>query len=335
MDPKIKELAPIIWAEIEKAQKILLHCHPNPDQDSFGSTLAAKAVLELAGKEVTLIKGDSEIPNFVQFLPGAETVVAKNIFEVDLTAFDLFLILDSSSWERVTTLGPVSLPPNLQTVVIDHHASNESFGHINLILTSYPATGQIMFDLFKEWPVQISEAAALCLMAAISSDTGGFKYRHTTAHTFKIAAELAAIAPTFDQLLARIDGSKTVKSAQFIGYVLANMEVLFGGQVVIGAIDSETIKRMGLTKQDTRNTGIASMLRDLEGVKMSFFIIEDEPGMTGISARSTDGEKYNVAELLKNHFNGGGHKVAAGTTVAKSLPEVKAELIQALMAMLQ
>jgi len=57
-----------IWNEIEKAKNILLHCHPSPDPDSYGSALAMLHFLEGQSKSATLIKGDSPVPDFAQFL---------------------------------------------------------------------------------------------------------------------------------------------------------------------------------------------------------------------------------------------------------------------------
>lgn len=36
MSDKVKQLAPVIWSEIQKANKILLCCHRSPDGDSVG-----------------------------------------------------------------------------------------------------------------------------------------------------------------------------------------------------------------------------------------------------------------------------------------------------------
>ena len=66
MSDQIKKLAPVIWSEIQKANKILLHCHPNPDRDSVGGVLAMKHALISLGKKVTIIWGDSTPPSIFQ-----------------------------------------------------------------------------------------------------------------------------------------------------------------------------------------------------------------------------------------------------------------------------
>ncbi len=334
MDPKIKTLAPQIWAAVEKADNILLHCHYNPDQDSIGSALAMMDALEGMGKKVTVIKGDSDLPNFTKYFPGSEKIVLKNYFKLDLAQFDLFIILDSADSKRISVVQEVVFPSNLKTVVIDHHSSNLGFGDINLVVTNYPATAQILFDLFTEWKITITPAIAQCLLVAIHSDTGGFKYRNTSSHTFAVAAELAKIAPDFDQLLLSIYGSKSLATVKFIGYILDTMEVYFAGKVTIGSMDYETTQRLSLTRSDTHNSGVNMMLKEIDGVVMSFLLIENQAGKTGISSRSSNGNKYNVMELMKK-FGGGGHTVAAGATVDKPLAEVKQELLNYLTGVVQ
>src|SRR3989344_9571766 len=96
---EVKKAAPLIFNEIKKANSILLHCHPSPDPDSVGSVLAMKFALESLGKKVTVIQGDSEIPQAFMHFPGAGDIVQKSFDEMDLKEFDLFIILDSGSPE--------------------------------------------------------------------------------------------------------------------------------------------------------------------------------------------------------------------------------------------
>lgn len=333
MSEKIRQLAPQIWDEIEKAKSILLHCHYNPDCDSIGSVLATMQVLEVAGKKVTVIKGDSDLPKFAKYLPGNEKIVAKNYFEIDLSEFDLFLALDSASLDRISRAGEIIFPDNLMTVNIDHHATNAKYANINLVEDSYPATAQIMFDLFIEWGLNISPAAATCLLAGLSADTGGYKYRGTSVYTFAVASKLAAIAPDFSKTITAIDGSRSLGVVRFIGHVVNNLEVLFDGRAIVGAIDYETITKICLNPSDTHQTGASNFLRDIDGVEVSLLLVEESASQTGISSRSKNGEKYDVSVLMQK-FGGGGHQMAAGATINKPLAEVKAELINALSAML-
>ncbi len=52
MTDLVKQMAPAIWSEIQKADRILMHCHPSPDADSLGSTLALYHSLKNLDKKV-------------------------------------------------------------------------------------------------------------------------------------------------------------------------------------------------------------------------------------------------------------------------------------------
>ena len=329
----IKEAAPLIWAEIEKAEKILLHCHPSPDQDSVGSSLAMKMALEGLGKQVTLMIGDSHIPKWTKFLPSSETIVDKNYFEIEIKDFDLFIILDGNGTNRVSQLGEIIFPTSLETIVIDHH-QGEGCGQINLITTDYPSTSSILVDLFKELKVNISVDMALCLMVGLHADTGGFKYPRTTANIFSIAAELADLAPHFTKVLNQIYSVNTVGSRRVMGHVLSTFELLVDGRLAVGAITQADFKKLGVDPEEVHNTGLPTMLRDIEGVEVGVILTEEQSGITKVSSRSADGEKYDVAAVLKE-FGGGGHKAAAGATIEGPLGEVKKDLIAALTRLLQ
>ena len=137
---QIIEKAPAILTAINKATKVLLHCHPSPDPDSVGSALAMKFALGQLGKTSVVISGDSPIPEAFKHFPGAEEIERKNFLEVNLSEFDLFIVLDSASLGMISRRGEIKFPESLDVVVIDHHRSNEGFGRINLIEPSSPAT---------------------------------------------------------------------------------------------------------------------------------------------------------------------------------------------------
>jgi len=80
---ELKEKVPLILAEINKAESVLLYCHPSPDPDSVCSALAMKLVLQQLGKKTAIIKGDSEIPEAFMHFPGAKEIIMKSYWEID------------------------------------------------------------------------------------------------------------------------------------------------------------------------------------------------------------------------------------------------------------
>jgi len=138
-----------ILEEIKKANRILLHCHPMPDPDSVCSALAMKFALESLGKQVTVIKGDSDIPEAFMHFPGAHDIVKKNFHEINQDDFDSFIVLDSASTVMISMKNTPVFPLSIKTISIDHHPTHTRFADINLVDDSSPATAFILFNLLN------------------------------------------------------------------------------------------------------------------------------------------------------------------------------------------
>src|SRR3989344_1220890 len=311
MHPKLKTLAPEIWQAIQQANNILLHLHPRPDQDSIGSVLAMGHVLAGLDKKFTVIKGDSPMPEEYSHLPGYDWIVNKNFFEIDLADFDLFLILDTGGVEQISRQGEITFPD-----------------HLNTILSDYPAVGQLLFDLFKEWGVILTPEIAINLLVAIQSDSGGFKYPRTSSETLAAAAELAKMSPNFPAIIAKCENVLTPGEISYLGLGLSKAESLFNNQAAISAISYEELKRAGIRENDVHQNQIANWFRQVREWKIGIALVESQPGQTWISLRSQDGEKYDVSKVALA-FGGGGHRAAAGATIKKPLAEAKAEVLRA------
>ncbi len=323
----IREKAPLILAEIQKAKSILLHCHPSPDPDSVGSALAMKFAVEQLGKRATVIKGDSDIPHAFMHFPGAKDIVMKNFLEVDASKFDLFLCLDTAAIDRISILGPVEFPASLTVVDIDHHPTNPGFGAINLIESSYPATAQILFDLFKEWGVDITSDIAANLFVGLYTDTGGLKFASVTTHTFRVAGELVEKCPGFSRIIADMENCNTVSDMHFKGLALAALEPVLDGSIGLSTVSLDELKEKKVIDESISAGLVSSALRTVGEFDVVGALIEAEPGMVRASFRSKDANKFDVS-LLAAAFGGGGHRAAAGTLIPMPLAEAKQKVVE-------
>ncbi len=326
MSDKVKRLAPQIWSEIEKANKILLHCHPNPDPDSVGGVLASKFALESLGKQVTAIWGDSLAPQFLKSLPGFKNIVAKNWTQIDPGKFDLFIIQDSSSPGMVSKMSDVVFPQTLSTVIIDHHLTNTGYAKLNLVDTSYVAVCQILFDLFKLWGIKLTPDISLCLFAGIYSDSGGFKYPLTTKETFLAAAELAEIGPDFPRIIFEIDNSLDPKAIEYMGLFFSSIEHYFDGKVAICSVTYQQLlgKRIPV---DTEVPELSSMIKSAIGNDIGVSLTEDEPNVVRVSMRRRD-DKYDLSKIAVATGSGGGHLAAAGATLKMPMDQAKKFILE-------
>jgi phosphoesterase RecJ-like protein len=325
MTQKIKDIAPEILKEIKKAKSILLHCHPSPDPDSVGSALATKFALEQLGKKITVIKGDSDIPKAFDF-PGVETIVSKNYFEVDLKNFDLFIIQDTGSLQMISTKAEIVFPEHLMTIVIDHHASNTGYAKLNCIDSTYPATGQLLFDLFTEMGINIDHDIALNLLMGIYTDTGGFKYGGDMVETLRIASVLAKKAPEFTKVINTMENSNRKESLIFEGTALSSFRTYCGGKLGIVSVSNDEILKNSFNDDDMFTGLIANKVKSIIGIEISAILVEKEPNLVKVSIRSRDALKYDISKLALA-LGGGGHKAAAGVKMKMTLSEAISKLV--------
>ena len=331
MNNEQKALAKKIKTYIDNSSSILLHCHPFPDSDSVGSVLAMKKYLEGKDKVVTAIIGDSKYPANLSTLQIEKEIQSKNFFDIDSKKYDLFLILDSSSKSQVSRLDEVSFPKGMRTVVIDHHKSNEGFGDIDLILSSYASTTQIIYELFKIWKVEISKDMALYLFLGLFADTGGFKYLNTTPKVLETAAELALINPNYHKLVFDLENSKEPIEIEMMALALASIQKYFNDKVVFTVIPFEKIKERGLEESSAIEGLVPDILRSVVGWEIVASLVEVEKGKTIVSLRTRDEKKYDMSKIASVvGKNGGGHPGAAGTTIMKDAQAATNELLKAI-----
>lgn len=316
-----------IWKEIDRSQKILLHLHPSPDGDSIGSSLALYHTLTKLGKTVTVIQGDSPVPLNLSHLPGADKIIPKNITQIDLSKFDLFIILDSSSINQITKFNNFKLPKKFKTIVIDHHQSNEKFGKINLIIPTSPATAQIIYDLINYRKIKITPQIAACLYVGIYTDSGGFRYFNPTYKTFNIASQLAKIYPKFPKLIFNIENSDSPDRLKFISLMLASIKTFYSDHVAIATLSYEQILSNHLSLNTIGGySEIGNMIKAVVGWDIAVTLVEIQPEVVKVSFRTRNSDLYDLSKTAVATKNGGGHKAAAGATLNVSLDKAQ-ELI--------
>lgn len=329
MTDKVRQMAPVIWEEIQKAKKVLLCCHTGPDGDSYGSVLAMTQVLKDLGKKVTNISGDDKKLQPFSDLPGFDEMLEKNYFEINASDFDLFLILDSASLHQISKMGEVKFPPSLRTVVIDQHPTNPGFGDVNLVDTSYPAVCQILYDLLNEWGLAISPKAALCLYIGMYTDTGGFKYAGTTAETLFAAAALAKINPDFPRAIFTMENSAKPEDLKYFSLALSSIEVYFSGQVAISSICFQDLQKNGLVRENVQSAELANFLKSVKGWNIGIALSEKTLNQVSVSLRTRNPEKFDVSKLGES-LGGGGLTAAAGAMIKKPFQEAKQILLDSI-----
>ncbi len=307
-----------IMTRLESREDTLVIAHVRPDVDALGSAFALKRLLAAMGSRVYCACGN-EIPARLRFLIEDAEEAQESTLVNDLPPDfhpTRILAVDTASPAQMGDL--YELYRGRIDLMIDHHARGERYadgwvdGHM-------AAAGEMIFDLSRAL-VHTGRLAAIpngvdrLLYAAISSDTGCFRYSNVTPQTHMRAAELIrAAAGAFDP--ADINHRLfEVKSAQLLlaeRLAFDRLHLLADGR--IGMVDFPfDIKQKHHLKEEHLET-LVDIPRGMEGVEVAVAIRQPaEAGVYRVSMRSACAT--DVAAVCAT-FGGGGHTRAAGCTI--------------------
>lgn len=304
---------------IEKAEKIVIFSHVNPDGDTLGSMLALHNVLrgEFSKDSVMVVAG--KVPDIYHFLPEIKNV--KRAAEIQNESFDTAIAIDIAAKDRMTD-GLKIFESAKTTMNIDHHKTNNGYGMVNFINADASSAGEVLFDILKELGIKISQNTAICLYTSILTDTGGFRFENTKAQTLRKAAELVDLGANPASISRFCYESKPKPMVMLQAYCLANAGFAMGEKIAYVTISNEDMRRFNAENDHTE--GIVEALRQINTTEVSFVAKEIDEQTTKVSLRSKTIDVSKVASV----FNGGGHTFAAGCTIKKPLIVAKNKLLE-------
>lgn len=313
--------------EAKKGHKFLVVSHVSPEGDAVGSLLAMALALRSLGKDVTAYLEDP-IPETFRFLPGASTVVHELNNDV---SFDATFAVDCGQKERLGR-GFMALSDPGRIVNIDHHATNDCFGSVNVVVPDASAAGELVYDFCKAANIEITPEIAENLYVAIHTDTGSFRYSSSTAEAFIKAGDLVRRGAEPWKIARLVYENLPERKYRLLALVLATLDVIDlegsgGRKIATLAVTEEMFKKAGAEKDMA--DGFVNYARGIEGVQVGILFREAGPRSYKVSMRSKG--EVDVAEVTKS-FGGGGHRNAAGCTLKGTLEEVKATIIKAIRA---
>lgn len=302
--------------------KIVILTHYNPDGDAIGSSLGLKHYLVAKGIAAEVVV-PNDFPKFLKWMPEAKKnvigeykrkVAADLIFEADV-----IFCLDFNAASRIGILGDWLSKAKGKKILIDHHQQPESFDFVYSD-TTIPATSQMIYHFIEamEDEALVNKDIADCLYTGIMTDTGGFRFRSTSATTHRIIANLIEHGADPAMITSNTWDTNTVSRLQLLALILGRIEMVNDGRVAILSLTRNELKEYGFQKGDTE--GFVNYGLSILGVKMSAFFMEDlYEDFIKISFRSKD--DVDVNQFSRKYFNGGGHINAAGGKSFESLAE--------------
>lgn len=293
--------------------KIVILTHYNPDGDAIGSTLGLKHYLKTKGIDAQVIT-PNDFPKFLKWMPEAKkTVIAeykRKLASDMIREADVIFCLDFNSPARIGLVGDWLTKARGKKILIDHHQQPEDFDYVYSD-TVIPATCQMVYHFIEAMEEEnlVNKEVAECLYTGIMTDTGGFRFRSTSATTHRIVANLIEKGADPAMITANTLDTNTVSRLHLLSLVLGRIKVVKDGKVAMLTLTRKELQEFGFQKGDTE--GFVNYGMSLMGVRMSAFFMEDlYEDFIKISFRSKD--DVDVNQFSRKYFGGGGHINAAG-----------------------
>ena len=205
-------------------------------------------------------------------------------------------------------------------VLIDHHEqpAEEHFDYgVSNILKS--STCEMVYDFIVQSPFadNLNLDMATCIYTGIMTDTGSFRFAVTSAATHKAVAHLKELGLNHSIIHENIYDNFLENRLRFIGNALLNrLEVLYEYNTAMMAIPRRDLLKYEIQTGDTE--GLVNYLLSIEGIKFGALLI-DRTEERKWSFRSKG--DFDVNEFARNHFEGGGHRNAAGGRSSQTIEE--------------
>lgn len=302
---------------IRARQRFLITSHSRPDGDSIGSQLAMAFALDALGKPSRIVNAD-RAPDHYYELPGLDRIEIAAEVPAGAVA-DAVIVMECGDLSRTGVRGF----EGRYVINIDHHAGNRMYGAVNWFDESAAACGEMVYDVIGALGVPMSPEIATHIYLAILTDTGSFHHSNITPRTFEICRQTVEAGVNPAAMARRIFDSNSFGKLKLIGALLDGMLLLDEGRLAVLYLDDRMLEACGCTNNDTEGLiNLPLTAREIQAVV--FFKITPD-GLVRVSMRS----KYDVdVRLVANTFGGGGHKNAAGFTVAGPLDQVRPVILE-------
>ncbi|MBQ7214024.1 MAG: DHH family phosphoesterase, partial [Bacteroidales bacterium] len=311
-------------------RRAVLVAHKGPDGDALGSLLALQAFLLKQGHTVCAVTPNA-CPEFLRWMPGYDrsTVYMTNRAEVDraIAEAEYIFHLDYNDLARTSDMAVTLSHAGAVHILIDHHLQPVIQATWSFSEPSMSATAELLYEVLHAWDASlIDRDIATCIYAGMMTDTGCFSYNVPRSETFRTVAALMDYGIDRDAVSAAVYDNYSEHRQRLLGYCLSRkMEVYPEQRAALIVLTRDEQLQYHYVEGDSE--GFVNYPFAIRGIRFVAFIREDEDRIK-VSLRSRG--DFDVNEIARRYFNGGGHRNAAGGDMTLPLQTVVGRFYQVL-----
>lgn len=298
---------------------MLILTHHNPDGDTLGCGFALWAALMSLKKNV-YVACSSEIHPMYGFLTDfyhktntqKPEFTPKNIIAVDTAA--------------PSQLGRYEYLADSVVLAVDHHGSNTGYAANTLLDVNAASCAEIVFEILIKLDVKIDKYIASAIYTGVSTDTGCFRYRNTTANSHVVTAKLLESGVDIVPLNKILFETKTRGELALQRLALDSLTYYHNDRIAVITITQDMLEKTGAAEEDM--SGINAIPRSIEGVDVGVVLRQIKDNKVKGSIRTT---RHANASSICAVFGGGGHYGAAGFECSGEITDVRTAVIKAVV----
>ncbi len=287
---------------INNGERFLITSHIDPDGDAIGSCFSLYWVLDTLQKNPFVYMKD-KVPYMYEFLPAPPRLINH---EPPGGNYDGIFALDCGNLFRVGK-GHEQLKSQGPLINIDHHATNETFGVVNVISQNSSSTAEILYNLYRSLNIPFTYNIAVNLYTAIFTDTGSLRYPNTNSEAFLICEEMTKYGVSPSHVAQMVYENHPKERFILLGKILSNLETYKDDTIALATVTQEMFRKTNTSKEYTE--GFVEFIKEMRGINVAIFVREITNHQYKISMRSKG--DTDVAGIC-NRFGG----------VATEMPQV-------------
>lgn len=317
---------------LAQPKKVVITTHQKPDGDAMGASLGLYHFLVQLGHSVKVIS-PTNWADFLKWMPGCALVVdfeknrensIKSLNEADVVfCLDFNILHRTKSMEQFIEQSPA------MKVLIDHHQQPQESAFAYGVSNTYKSsTCEMIYDFIVEagYTQKINLDIATCLYTGLMTDTGSFRFASTTASVHHIIAHFKELGLNHTIIHENIYDNFLENRLRFLGNALLNrLDVYYEYNTALMVIPRQDLLRFNIKTGDTE--GLVNYLLSIEGIQLGALVIDrDEERKWSFRSKGN----FDVNSFARLHFEGGGHKNAAGGRSSDMLDATVQKFLQVL-----
>lgn len=261
------------------------------------------------------------------YLTPKHGLITKNELRTAQSTFkyDLIITLNSPDLESLGTIffNNTDMFYRTPVVAIDHAASNERYGQVNIIDLSATSTSEIVYKIVKEAGENyFDENLATAILTGMTIATGSFKQPNISPTTLQIASSLMARGADREKIIQHLYRTRSISTLKLWGEALSHLQNNPRLGLVWSTLTRDNFARSGGTPEDLRGI-IEELIGNSPEAKIFALLYEIDNGEKKVGVLVAAEKNYDAMQLIKPFQPDGNRRIAKATIKGKSLTETE------------